>query len=407
MKLKTLFLGTAAAFAVSGGAQAADLAIAVEPVDYVKVCDAFGTGYYYIPGTDTCLKIAGQIRLDVVGYQDVNMYFPGALITGQTASVSISGNGSMSGTLSGDPASSFVSGTVSGSVSGGGSGKVGYGFDGNYDPSWMVRTRIGLNFTAQTMSDLGPIVTYMAFQLESNNADWNGSTTNEDWLLRSDGMYGAIGPVLFGWTASTFDPGGGYNYYGDQRSDKKTDQLRFSYMMGTWGIMLGLEDPRDRWGSAATGSMPDIILALTGSAGPIKIGAAVGVVDLTYGTGWGVQANAVWDFGGGSKLKGVIAYADNAGNFTATPNTPGTSWGGFLSGILMLSSNLGLYGTVAYNDAANGQEQWAAAFGPHWFPTATSEIGIEANYAYRSGGTNVPLDSWGVYARFKTIFNGG
>jgi hypothetical protein len=70
MKLKTLFLGTAAAFAVTGGAQAADLALAVEPIDYVKVCDAFGTGYYYIPGTDTCLKISGDIRLDVWFYDD-------------------------------------------------------------------------------------------------------------------------------------------------------------------------------------------------------------------------------------------------------------------------------------------------------------------------------------------------
>jgi hypothetical protein len=41
MKLKTLLLSSAAAFAVVGGAQAADLSVA-EPVDYVKVCDAFG-----------------------------------------------------------------------------------------------------------------------------------------------------------------------------------------------------------------------------------------------------------------------------------------------------------------------------------------------------------------------------
>ena len=28
-----------------------------EPVDYVKICDAFGVGFYYIPGTDTCLNV--------------------------------------------------------------------------------------------------------------------------------------------------------------------------------------------------------------------------------------------------------------------------------------------------------------------------------------------------------------
>ena len=64
MKLKTLLLGSAAAFAVAGAAQAADLSVA-EPVDYVRVCDAFGAGYWYIPGTDTCLKIGGYVRFDV------------------------------------------------------------------------------------------------------------------------------------------------------------------------------------------------------------------------------------------------------------------------------------------------------------------------------------------------------
>ena len=68
MNFRTLLLGTAAAIVAAGGAQAADLAIAVEPIDYVKVCDAFGEGYWYIPGTDTCLKIGGYVRLDVWVY---------------------------------------------------------------------------------------------------------------------------------------------------------------------------------------------------------------------------------------------------------------------------------------------------------------------------------------------------
>ncbi|MDQ0423081.1 hypothetical protein J2045_004133, partial [Peteryoungia aggregata LMG 23059] len=33
-----------------------------EPMEYVRVCDAFGTGYFYIPGTETCLKISGEVR---------------------------------------------------------------------------------------------------------------------------------------------------------------------------------------------------------------------------------------------------------------------------------------------------------------------------------------------------------
>ena len=73
MKLKTLLLSSAAAFAVVGGAQAADLSVA-EPVDYVKVCDAFGAGYWYIPGSDTCLKIGGHVRFDVTFHSNKNVY---------------------------------------------------------------------------------------------------------------------------------------------------------------------------------------------------------------------------------------------------------------------------------------------------------------------------------------------
>ncbi len=64
MKMKTLFLGSAAVFAVAGGAHATDFQVA-EPVDYVRICDAFGTGYWYIPGTDTCIKLSGHALMDL------------------------------------------------------------------------------------------------------------------------------------------------------------------------------------------------------------------------------------------------------------------------------------------------------------------------------------------------------
>lgn len=65
MNIKSLLLGSAAALAAVSGAQAADAIVAAEPepMEYVRVCDAFGTGYFYIPGTETCLKIGGFIRI--------------------------------------------------------------------------------------------------------------------------------------------------------------------------------------------------------------------------------------------------------------------------------------------------------------------------------------------------------
>jgi hypothetical protein len=66
MKLKSLLLGSAAALVAFTGARAADAVIAEpEPMEYVRVCDAYGAGYFYIPGTETCLKIGGFVRYQI------------------------------------------------------------------------------------------------------------------------------------------------------------------------------------------------------------------------------------------------------------------------------------------------------------------------------------------------------
>ncbi|ANH03607.1 porin [Shinella sp. HZN7] len=67
MNIKSLLIGSAAALAAVSGAQAADAIVAAEPepLEYVRVCDAFGTGYFYIPGTETCLQISGYVRFQV------------------------------------------------------------------------------------------------------------------------------------------------------------------------------------------------------------------------------------------------------------------------------------------------------------------------------------------------------
>jgi hypothetical protein len=65
MKLvKSLLLGSVAGIAAITGAQAADLPLA-EPVEYVRVCDTWGKGFFYIPGSQTCLQVSGYMRSDV------------------------------------------------------------------------------------------------------------------------------------------------------------------------------------------------------------------------------------------------------------------------------------------------------------------------------------------------------
>ncbi len=82
MNMKTL-LGTAAGLMVATSAYAADLPGDAAPaaVDYVKVCDAYGAGFFYIPGTETCLKIKGRIRAGVQ-YNNYGGSFNDAGVTG-------------------------------------------------------------------------------------------------------------------------------------------------------------------------------------------------------------------------------------------------------------------------------------------------------------------------------------
>src|SRR5262245_30860621 len=62
--VKSLFLGSAAGLLAMGGAQAADLPVKAKAVEYVKICSLYGAGFYYIPGTDTCIKVGGYLRVD-------------------------------------------------------------------------------------------------------------------------------------------------------------------------------------------------------------------------------------------------------------------------------------------------------------------------------------------------------
>src|SRR5215475_2351294 len=60
--VKSLLLGTAAGLVAVAGAQAADMPVKAAPVQYVKICTLYGDGFYYIPGTDICLKVGGYVR---------------------------------------------------------------------------------------------------------------------------------------------------------------------------------------------------------------------------------------------------------------------------------------------------------------------------------------------------------
>src|SRR6266481_439727 len=65
MAARKFILGSAAGLLAIGGAQAADLPVKAKAVEYVKICSLYGAGFFFIPGTDTCIKLGGYLRADV------------------------------------------------------------------------------------------------------------------------------------------------------------------------------------------------------------------------------------------------------------------------------------------------------------------------------------------------------
>ena len=71
--MKSLLLGSAAGLVAVAGAQAADLPVKAKPVQFMKICSLYGVGFYYIPGTDMCLKIGGWVRAEYAYGDNGNM----------------------------------------------------------------------------------------------------------------------------------------------------------------------------------------------------------------------------------------------------------------------------------------------------------------------------------------------
>jgi len=71
-RLLSLLSAPALIFTASAAEAAATPPPEPEPsTQYVRACDAFGTGYFYIPGTDTCLRMSGFVRSEGQGGDQV------------------------------------------------------------------------------------------------------------------------------------------------------------------------------------------------------------------------------------------------------------------------------------------------------------------------------------------------
>jgi hypothetical protein len=348
MKFKSLMLGSAAAVAVTGGAYAADLTIA-EPVDYVRVCDAFGTGYWYIPGTDTCLKIGGKVQFDV-------KFKKGGFIYGAT-----DGYWEVTGATYVDSGGGYTWALQGYSVTG----------DPGHSSNWKFVTEASVDFTAKSMTEYGPLVGYVKIK-----GVYDPDNSNKVFL---DEAYLSLGHVLFGHTGSAANFADVYAP-GPWHGDVSTNQIKLSWAAAGFGIQLGIEDPRERWGTelAYDYSMPDITGNITVTQDHWNAKIIAGWSDLwdggVYGIGGTVEATMdVFSlmvggaFGTGNKYIVTQDLYDNYDN----------QWTAFISGKWQATPAFSIRGSYAIAGADGWDSVTAGGAKLVWSPVAGFEAYAE------------------------------
>ncbi|MCP4303898.1 MAG: hypothetical protein GY788_03255 [bacterium] len=365
MKPRHLLLATTAIVPSASVAVGDELLLAVEPIDYVAVCTASGEGYYRIPGTQTCLSVSGELEFNIEIFD----------------SKSVSNIAVVGGEEPDDP---FV---VSPRV-------VGYYVKDNYAADWSFTSEATVTFSTQTPSDLGTVKTYVEIEVESDNSDYLDSLE----VATFDSGYGAIGPVLFGYTDTIYEYSGGYNLDGGFEEALTVDQIQYAGTLGSWGVAFALEDPRDKYDDDpknAIGDYPDLAFALTRDFANANIQASLGVTDRTSGVGWGAQLGGTIELANNKiSLLGVAAYSDNSPVYVGGTNCSGACanegvwWSALLSTEIDVTRTVALQGTLSYVEGPSTYE-WDAALGVSWNPTDTAKIQFEVDYEDDDGADSV------------------
>src|SRR5262245_12003356 len=202
-KMKGLLLGATAGLLTVASAQAADLPIKAKPVEYVRVCSLYGAGFFYIPGTDTCLKIGGYLRSD---------HIYGA-----------------SG-----PGGYYLSGV----------GVFGSRADRLNTDEYSFRARINLTTDFRTQTDYGTLRAYAAIigQQSQNDASGNGSAGILRAFIQFAGFtvghavsyYDFMNGADYGYLPSVWSTGTGVN---------GTDLVAYTWQLGNgFSASIDIED---------------------------------------------------------------------------------------------------------------------------------------------------------------------
>ncbi len=338
MNIKSLLIGSAAALVAVTGARAADAVVMPEPepVEYVRVCDMYGSGFFYIPGTETCLAISGKVWYQIT-------------------------------------ASSFRAGDTTGFND----------YFGTSSTNWAANIEADVQFDARSETEWGTLRSYIRARANWDSANQIGSVFNAagaqigtfnyggDGVVRLDQAWLSIGGLRMGYTESAWNDtmNGGPSSWGSHTwgglyyayQQRHVVQYSFSGGNGVFGT-LSLEDD----GNA--NYMPDI----------------VGVVGMSQGWGgvWAKVAydediqpgSAAWLGARAAGLSNVDGWAASAGVQINVPNAAGSSF-----------RLLGFYASNANAYSVGGRWSVLASYYHQFTPAFAASVGAQyigdTNYA--------------------------
>jgi hypothetical protein len=400
MKLKSLLFGSAAVLAAGTGAQAADLPT-VEPVEYVRICDAFGTGFFYIPGTDTCLKLSGYVRVE------------SHYVDGDNADLTNR-----------------------------------YGAPSSEVDNWSTRVRGHVEWDARTQTDIGLVRAFIAMEGTRGPGDvvsdpvstYSSGVTLASAFVQISNDWGTYTAGKFG---SFFDFFGSHCYctrIGIEDGTTDPNLFAWTFAGGNgFSLSISAEDP-DSTGRRKNGDddyegleAPDDVANIRvdqGWGSAQIMGAVRQIHDVNDdGIGWAVGGGLKIGIPGGWEAVGQGTYSEGAvayvwsnfggrglGDFDGPDgDETNTAWGGRGGVQGPIFGNVTVWADGAYYheeeaDDADELDFWAVAVGGRWEPAPGLRVGPE--FAFNSfdmddGGANDEngdFDIWGVMWRLQRNF---
>jgi Porin subfamily len=360
MNIKGLLLGSAAALIAVSGARAADAVVVAEPepVEYVRVCDAYGAGFFYIPGTETCLRISGYIRYDAQAGDDV--------------------------------------------------------YEGGELETWSKQSRVELRFDARSETELGTLRAYADTRFNFSNGANSNTQLHQGYIELGGFQVGLNDPIFGSWLGDAGDiiQDDVIQYSSDSFS---TNEIRYTYEAGNgFSAVIAAEQGNNEQGYDYTidDYMPHVA---AGAKFEQNWGTIAGIVGYdSVQESFGVKARldvkfndaiSAWAMGGYQSDYDSDSFdTDSNRNWYGQWEGDWAAWAGFAAKV---SDKATVNGQAAYE--SEGTYAFALNIGYELVPGFT--ITPEVNYTKFDGGRKDKAlseggddDAFGGIIRFQRNF---